>query len=143
MRTSNRNPARHVLTELQRYEFALKTFQEANRSIFENEQKAFQGLAGNPGMVRYLTDYKNEVFENPADAERSSMDGRQFSNFTYNILLEFGQYDLEERFLFARSPVFGKELIEFWKDLFEVADAVEGVHNLKYQREDEIKEFQG
>jgi hypothetical protein len=94
-------------------------------------------------MVRYLTDYKNEVFENPTDAGRRSMDGRQFSNFTYNILLEYGQYDLEERFLLARPPVFGKELTEFWKDLFEVADAVEGVHNLKYQTEDEIKEFQG
>jgi hypothetical protein len=114
-----------------------------NQSFFENEQKAFQGLAGNPGMVRYLTDYiHNEISENPTDAEQGSMD-RQLSNFTYNILLEYGQYDLEERFLFARSPVFGKELLEFWKDLFEVADAVEGVHNLKYQREDEIKEFHG
>lgn len=52
---------------------------------------------------------------------------------TYNILLEFGELDLDE-FFFDQNilpPVLSTEVGKFWKDLFEVATAVKEIHLFK------------
>jgi hypothetical protein len=83
-------------------------------------------------MVRYLADYGHkEVHQDSNHSEPSSAghSGR-VTRATYNILLEFGDYDLDEFFAERLPPVFETEVEWFWKALFEIADAVEGIHNL-------------
>jgi hypothetical protein len=48
-----------------------------------------------------------------------------------NILLEYGSYDLESWFGHVTPPMLPKEILSFWKALFEVADAVSGIHEFK------------
>jgi hypothetical protein len=48
-----------------------------------------------------------------------------------NLLLEFGTYDLRLIFGHKLPPVFPKEILAFWEALFEVADAVYGIHEFK------------
>lgn len=75
-------------------------------------------------MVRCLADYEHqEIRRSPSLAETVAT--------TYNILLEYGDEDLDEYFARLLPPVFQTEVEGFWKGLFEVADAVEGIHNLK------------
>jgi hypothetical protein len=50
---------------------------------------------------------------------------------TMNLLLEFGTYDLSLYFGHTLPPVFPKEILAFWEALFEVADAVSGIHEFK------------
>lgn len=105
-----------------------------NRRFYENEQKAFEGLGGNPGMVRYLTDYvHNSGTQNPNAATGN----------TYNILLEYGDGDLDERFMWEEPPVLETEIGAFWNDMFEIADAVDRIHNLKIPTEDGVQEYHG
>jgi hypothetical protein len=89
------------------------------------------GLQGQEGMVQYLADYGHEEPQ-----ELSSADDRTPSQFdteamrtTYNILLEFGELDLEEYFWERRPPELPSEVEKFWQSLFEVANTVEGIHN--------------
>jgi hypothetical protein len=108
---------------VQRYHFALKTFEEGNRSVYKNEKEAFVGLKNHDGMVRCLADYGHH------EMQRSSGQAA-VSRTTYNILLEYGDCDLDEFFADRLPPIFETEVEGFWKALFEVADAVEGIHNL-------------
>jgi hypothetical protein len=62
---------------------------------------------------------------------------------TYNILLEYGEFDLDEFFAERLPPVLQTELEEFWRDLFEVADVVNGIHNLEVRSFGEIRRFYG
>lgn len=48
---------------------------------------------------------------------------------TFNILLEWGEADLEDFFAERQPPVFGSEVRIFWKELFDVAEALPRVHN--------------
>lgn len=50
---------------------------------------------------------------------------------THNILLEYGTYDLRMIFGHRLPPVIPKGIITFWAALFEVADAVHGIHEFK------------
>jgi hypothetical protein len=50
---------------------------------------------------------------------------------TMNLLLEYGTYDLRLIFGHKLSPVLPKEILAFWEALFEVADAVYGIHEFK------------
>jgi hypothetical protein len=101
----------------------LKTFEKSNKAIYINEKEAFTGLRDHDGMIRYLADYKHE------ELNRHSDEG-PVTKTTYNILLEYGDYDLDEFFGERLPPVFDTEVEAFWRGLFEIADAVEGVHNL-------------
>ena len=40
---------------------------------------------------------------------------------TYNILLEYGEFDLNEYFLERLQPVFLVDIMHFWNDLFNIA----------------------
>jgi hypothetical protein len=72
-------------------------------------------------MVRYLGSY--------------SIDGSPGHSGSHNILLEYGQFDLDEYFADKRSypPIRGAEILSFWQSLFEIADAIRRIHNLKHK----------
>ncbi|KAL8820291.1 MAG: hypothetical protein Q9223_001457 [Gallowayella weberi] len=129
-----------------RYHFALKSFEEGSVSLYENEKKAFNALRKNNGMVRYLADYTH--------AERRDTDtegpgrlfgnqGEQVTRNTFNLLLEFGEFDLDEFFAQRLPPVLQVEIEEFWSSLFDVADALDGTANLKIEENGVVKEFHG
>jgi hypothetical protein len=88
-------------------------------------------------MVRYLTNYKHEELH-----PRSDYTG-PVTKTTYNILLEFGDYDLDEFFGERLPPVFDTEVEAFWNGLFEIADAVEGIHNLRISTGRTSQEYHG
>jgi hypothetical protein len=106
---------------------ALKSYPSEQIDVFEWERIAFVGLRGQKGMVQYLGDYS---FDDTDD--RASR--------TYNILLEFGELDLDEFFADEHSypPVLTPEIVDFWQSLFEVAEALKRFHNLEYRNDDGV-----
>lgn len=117
------------LTEVKRYEFALKTFAGNKYEFYKNEMDAFTALQGHEGMVRWLAEY-----------EKVDQNGSK----TYNILLEFGEMDLGDHFKRTLPPVLPLEIAAFWRSLFAVANAVEGVHDLKVRDDSgQTKEYHG
>lgn len=70
------------------------------------------------------------------------MDGDDKRETTYNILLEFGEFDLDQFFGDQQQypPVLQPEIVRFWESFFKVADAISRVHNLVVETEDGQKE---
>ncbi|MCJ1308075.1 hypothetical protein MMC25_001726 [Agyrium rufum] len=114
-----------------RYTFALKSFHEGNKHIYDKEVEAFAALKYNDGIVKYLGDYGHPRFCQPETNEglHAGNNGRETFG-THNILLEYGDYDLDEYFAQRLPPVVRTGIEDFWRSLFEVADAIEGIHNL-------------
>ncbi|KAI1101815.1 hypothetical protein F4804DRAFT_314785 [Jackrogersella minutella] len=109
------------------YVFALKTFTQESFEIFEWEREAYLAVQkpGLSGMVRFLGEY--EIDE--------EIDGKICH--TWNILLEYGEEDLEEFFVSPRNcpPNLNPETIQFWNSLANVAKALDAMHDLELERE--------
>jgi hypothetical protein len=83
-------------------------------------------------VVRYLGDYEHiERVEPITDSagRRGSESGTK-THATYNILLEYGELDLDSYFEECLPPILEGEVTDFWKDMFDVADAVKGIHEI-------------
>ncbi|KAF2811553.1 uncharacterized protein BDZ99DRAFT_518812 [Mytilinidion resinicola] len=108
------------------YRLALKSFAFRNQHFYTWERNAFLGIRGKKGMVQYLGDF--------------SFDGAPYdpTSRTHNILLEYGDQDLDEYFADEESypPVLTTEITVFWKSLFKVADAISTIHTLPFRYED-------
>lgn len=83
-------------------------------------------------MIRYLGDYGHqEIRPSPNSSRIVAPDvSEEATETTYNILLEYGERDLDEYFVERLPPVLQTGIEAFWNGLFEVADAVERIHNL-------------
>lgn len=101
---------------------------------------AFQRLQDHEGMVRYLANYGHKERKSLQDPNSASPQEDAVKD-TYNILLEYCDLDLDEFFIERFPPVLESEVEAFWTALFEVADAVEFIHNLKDSYEEE--EYRG
>ena len=66
-------------------------------------------------MVKCLADYRV-----------SNVNG-EFSS--YNLLLEYGEKDLDVYFAQTRPPLLKQEIGSFWKELRDVVNALEAIHN--------------
>lgn len=118
-------------------------FDEGKKHLYENEKNAFSGaLQKHDGMIRYLGDYSHKEVRATKNASGPEAGGDELKT-TYNILLEFGQCDLDEYFIERTPPVLASEVRSFWKRLFDVAAALERIHNLKIENDGVIKEFFG
>jgi len=106
-----------------RYSFALKTFKNNNKALYESEKGAFNALRGHEGMIQYLGYYAGE-------------EGSPETVSTCNILLEFGEFDLEVCFFTRLPPTLPTEIEEFWRSLFGVADALRKMHNFKQGKDE-------
>ncbi|KAF2434232.1 kinase-like protein [Tothia fuscella] len=118
------------------YHFALKTFNEDNKQFFLDEIRAFYALRENQGMIRYLGHYSHKETNSrprfPEDPPNlPGKDGLPQPNLTSNILLEYGEYDLNDVFQYRLPPVFTADIDAFWMALFQIAEVVQGLHNLK------------
>lgn len=78
-------------------------------------------------MVQFLGEY--EIDERLEDGTVAR---------TYNLLLEYGEEDLEEFFASTRNypPILNTETIQFWESLANVANALHSMHNLVLKRQD-------
>lgn len=111
----------------------MKTFTETHdpndqaRRLFERERDAYRQLGDQPGMVQYLGAYSHRNSEDLAE---------------HSILLEYGDYDLAESFLF-NPPVLAENVLEFWHNLFNVANALSKLHKLCRQRRGQNETYMG
>lgn len=121
----------------------MKSFKEGHRDRYENEKKAFLRLRKHEGIVRFLAEYEHQEIQRSHDSPSDTSIATVKIKPTYNILLEFGDFDLEEFFGWRLPPVFQPEVGAFWKGLFEVAEALEGIHNLKVDSSGVMEEFHG
>ncbi|KAL9581438.1 MAG: hypothetical protein Q9212_003902 [Teloschistes hypoglaucus] len=134
-----------------RYEFALKTFTSVDQKVFENERNAFECLKDHKGMVKYLGWFKSVECKHGGGGRTMGMVacpdmGKAACpdhHTTCNILLEFADMDLGVYFQNRLPPALSKEVEEFWKALFAIADAVKDIHNFKENRGEEVREYYG
>lgn len=89
-------------------------------------------------MVKYLCDFQHEDYKT--------------GEMTYNILLEYGEVDLDEFFFSEhqqppnfrrRPPVFPEEIRDFWSSILELVEAVKDVHSFTKQRGQENQDYFG
>jgi len=86
-------------------------------------------------MVKYLGDYSHTGHREANLPESITT--------THNILLEYGEMDLQEYFLAFSPPILNAEVKTFWKNMLEVAQALEGIHNLKTKKYETVQEYHG
>ncbi|KFZ05322.1 hypothetical protein V501_08467 [Pseudogymnoascus sp. VKM F-4519 (FW-2642)] len=131
----------------QRYHFAIKTFDEGKRDLFKNEKEAFLALRDHPGMIQYLGDYEHVEIRQSSSPQiitpGGTLETGTIKANTSNIILEYGDHDLDEYFMEFVPPVFQSEIKSFWECLFDVADAVKHIHHLKVNTEGRTQEFNG
>ncbi|KAF7505103.1 hypothetical protein GJ744_001243 [Endocarpon pusillum] len=127
------------------YIFALKSFKEGYCELFENERSAFQVLKQHGGLVRYLSEYSHLAFScsQPKPGRILEEECTDDNKTTYNILLEYGEFDLEEYFVERLPPTNPNEIREFWTSLFAVADALKGIHTFENDRAGVRQEYYG
>jgi hypothetical protein len=128
-----------------RYNFTLKTFPGRNRHLFRKERDAFLALRDQNSFVKYLGEFSyRESYETPGSSQKSPQDGGNDPlRNTHNIILEYGEADLEEFFLDKIPPVLSDEISSFWRELFAIADAIRNIHNLKVKENGRVQEYQG
>jgi hypothetical protein len=93
-------------------------------------------------MVKYLGDFGHK--ESVVDGDENGRYGKSgipqiFTSdtekpkirATHNILLKYGDSDLEEYFVDNVPPYLQGEIECFWEGLFAVADAVKNIHHLE------------
>ncbi|KAK0653691.1 kinase-like domain-containing protein [Cercophora samala] len=105
------------------YQLAVKSYKKDNWGPFDTERNNFQGIRNIVGIVKYLGCF-----------EYNGSDHDDFRD--YNILLEYGEQDLEEYLADAYPPVLNSELINFWKKIFRLANTLDSFHNCTYVQPD-------
>jgi hypothetical protein len=129
--------------ESQRFHFALKTFKEGNKRPYQDEVDAFHSIP-HQGMIRYLGGYTQRNSQR-ADYSQSSLHvAGSFPPETYNILLEFGDCDLETVFDEEMVPlVLQGDIDRFWINLFRVAKTLTQIHTSKHETDGVRREYWG
>ncbi|KAF2490635.1 hypothetical protein BU16DRAFT_622209 [Lophium mytilinum] len=109
------------------YRLALKSFNSRNQAFYTWEKNAFLSIREKEGVVQYLGDFSCDGGPAYDPTPR-----------TYNMLLEYGDQDLDGYFADQESypPVRTTEILVFWKSLFKVADAISTIQTLPSRYED-------
>jgi hypothetical protein len=111
-----------MLTLIQCYEFAVKSYATGWDDIYKLESEAFRAVRTHKGVVKYLGEYH---FREGGAASPN-----------HNILLEYGKQDLDEYLADTYPPVLNTEIIAFWEDLFKVAATLRRLHQFQHKSED-------
>jgi hypothetical protein len=96
-----------------------------------SELEAFHAFRENYGLIRCLGDYSTEE-DDPRGIGR-----------TFNILLEYGELDLDEFFASYQPPVLPTEIAEFWRNLSVIADVIRRIHMFERSRGGVHQTFRG
>ncbi|KAF2230824.1 kinase-like protein [Viridothelium virens] len=109
---------------------ALKSYSSGMRTVYNWEKDAFFALRRDDSraIVNYFGSYSH-------DEPRETPEGI-VNDTTYNILLEYGQMDLDEYCadLANVPPVRAMEVIRFWESFCTIADAIRRVHNFRIRQ---------
>ncbi|KAK0729524.1 hypothetical protein B0H67DRAFT_638129 [Lasiosphaeris hirsuta] len=97
------------------WRFALKEFPESLKQSFEKEVKTFRALGAQSGMIQYYGCYVST-----ADPDQP----------TYNILLEYADFDLNGAISEEEPPVLPDEVRSFYESMNEVAATLTNIHHL-------------
>jgi hypothetical protein len=109
-----------------------------------NERKNYQTLGDQEGMVRYLGDIVNRKACPELGATSGDDNSNGSASVDYNILLEYGEFDLQMFLEQNRLPPFLQVEIEnFWRDIFQIAEALNRIHNLKIKVDSKSYEVKG
>jgi hypothetical protein len=104
----------------------LKSYCGNKKRDFELEKEAFSGLQSNDQVpiLKYLGSYTHDYGE-----------GEQFGK-TYNLLLEYGENDLYQAWADETNvpPIQAQEILQNWKSIFDIAEAIRHVHHLEIRR---------
>jgi hypothetical protein len=114
----------------------LKSYCGNKKRDFDLEKEAFSGLQSNDQIpiLKYLGSYPHDYGE-----------GEEFGR-TYNLLLEYGENDLYQAWADETNvpPVQAQEILQNWRSIFNVAEAIRHVHHLEIQRgKDQYWRFHG
>ncbi|KAL1793591.1 hypothetical protein ACET3X_008573 [Alternaria dauci] len=108
------------------YQMVLKSYCGNKRREFELEKEAFSGLQSNDQVpiLKYLGAYTHDYGEGKGSGK------------TYNLLLEYGEYDLYQTWADETNvpPVQAQEILQNWKSIFNIAKAIHHVHHLEIRR---------
>ncbi|KAI1739728.1 hypothetical protein F4680DRAFT_466241 [Xylaria scruposa] len=113
------------------YRFALKSYSADCQDIFNSERNAFHGIRYEKNMIKCLGTITWAQYQQLPDHPKTDEQRR-----SHNILLEYGENDLNEYFYVHSPPTLGREIIDFWENLFQIVDALQRVHNLEQKRKD-------
>lgn len=102
--------------------------------MYENEKDAFNQLKGQKGIVKWLGCFTKAEPNRGPPKQSDVMSLERQQNATCNILLEFGEVDLNGYFHKRLIPVIPEEVEEFWRNLFRIAYAVAEIHDFKDQK---------
>src|SRR6266536_944548 len=94
-------------------------------------------------MVLYLGGYNHQEAHHSDSAAPTAPEAGPLTKTTYNILLQYGDRDLDELFFYQLPPVLQNEIETFWKHLFDIADAVKRIHNLTIENDGVSSEYYG
>jgi hypothetical protein len=105
----------------------LKVFRHGREDEFRVEKEAFEALSnlsideksGANLLIRCLGHF----------TEKLDVDGH--TEKTHNLLLEYGELDLDEYFAETPPPATVDDIIPFWRNMFNVVDALEFIHNFQ------------
>ena len=98
----------------------------------------WNGLRGHNGMVKRLTTFSLGTAHD--QTQPSHLDVEQ-AVLPYNIVLEYGEMDLDDYFHDRNPPFYGPEILAFYEGLFKVVGPVETIHNL--ETTDSGRSYQG
>lgn len=107
------------------HQFAIKSYRDDYHSVFETETSNFSGIRGLKGVVECFGWYTEET-----------LDKEQQLQTTHNILLEYGDQDLDEYLALKYPPVLTSEIIDFWENIIGVATTLHKVHTFTYKDSD-------
>ncbi|XMA09784.1 hypothetical protein WAI453_002575 [Rhynchosporium graminicola] len=106
--------------------FAIKTLRDFKE--YQQETFAYIALKGREGIVQCLGFW--ELTKPSGESE-------------YHLLLEYGHYDLHEYFEKFPHPSLPQDIIQFWKDLSNVAIALDRIHNMELPSENGTNSWLG
>lgn len=109
---------------------ALKSYSNGRRTEADNEKTAYSELKEREGLVNYLGCYSVEE-------EMTGQDGTSRMERTTNLLLEYGELDLDEYFAdpAISPPAYALEIINFYREVFKIANVLRCLHKVPIERD--------
>lgn len=98
-------------------------------------------------MIRYLGNYTHTPIRPKRRAPSFSVSEERRQDDepgeTNNILLEYGDFDLDEYFAATDPPVLPAQVTQFWQEVAGIAEAISEIHRFTMRRAGVRQEYSG
>lgn len=114
------------------WRMVVKQFSKSRKEEFIREQDLFNTLGEKPGIVQYLGWYESHqpILDGSQSRSQSANSTEAEDEVCYNLVLELGDQDLYSAFQKENPPVHFQEIRDFWRSLFDVADALASIQTI-------------